>query len=164
MSEMWSKIKEIIENKLLTFHKWLQDWITTKVFDDEWLWLEALIDILCQIEMYWYPITHKEFKQELNCMNIMAIEPNAPQQRSIAQQTIPEHTFYCQGCKYSSYSKIARFFYGTQCDGYCYYLGKGDFSFINSTDILWDGCKECGINEDIEEEYEIESVNTGDNL
>ena len=29
-------------------------------------------------------------------------------------------------------------------DKYCYYLGKGDYSFIRGTAILWDGCKECG--------------------
>lgn len=72
--------------------------------------------------------------------------------QSQAMLDIPKDTFYCQGCKYSTYSKLARFFFGSQCDGYCYYLGRGDFSLLHPTDLLWDGCKECCINEDIEED------------
>lgn len=164
MSEMWRKIKEIISEKLYNLHNNFKGWIATKVYDDDWIWLQALIDILCQIEMYIELIRDPEFKKQLDITDIIKVEPNSPQKRSIAQQTIPENTLYCQGCPYGDTSKIATFFYGSQCNGYCYYLGKGDFSLIRSTEILWDGCKACGINEDLEDDYEIEEINAGDNL
>ena len=58
------------------------------------------------------------------------------------QETIPKDTQYCSGCEYGSWSYLADFFFG---DGaFCYYLGKGDFSYITPTDLLFDGCKCCG--------------------
>ena len=39
-------------------------------------------------------------------------------------------------------------------DGFCYYLNQGDFTFGHPTDLLWDGCKCCGVNNDIEEDIE----------
>ena len=78
---------------------------------------------------------------------------SAGQKESYADKNIPKETFYCEGCMYKGRSKLAKFFFGYQSCGYCYYLGKGDFSFIKPTMILWDGCKECGRFEDIPEEH-----------
>jgi hypothetical protein len=41
-----------------------------------------------------------------------------------------------------------------QENGFCSYLNKGDWQ-KNGTFLLWDACKECGINDDWEEEDEI---------
>lgn len=57
------------------------------------------------------------------------------------------HYHYCDDCPYADTSKVAKALFGYQCAGYCYYLGKGDYSFSRSTSILWDGCKECGIHD-----------------
>jgi len=35
-----------------------------------------------------------------------------------------------------------------QENGYCHYLGKGDWEMDNAISLLWDQCKECGINID----------------
>jgi hypothetical protein len=45
-------------------------------------------------------------------------------------------------------------------DGFCYYLNRGDFTFGHPTDLLWDGCKCCGINEQEELELLDTSINT----
>ena len=39
-------------------------------------------------------------------------------------------------------------------NGFCYYLNQGDFTFGHPTDLLWDGCKCCGVNNDIEDDIE----------
>lgn len=61
------------------------------------------------------------------------------------ESKIPKNDMYCSGCPYKTYSKIVKMIYGGQVSGYCYYLNRGDFSYINSTMLLWDDCKECGI-------------------
>ena len=35
-----------------------------------------------------------------------------------------------------------------QENGYCYYLDRGDWETDSATSLLWDQCKECGINID----------------
>lgn len=61
------------------------------------------------------------------------------------ESKIPKNNIYCSDCPYRTHSMIVNLIYGSQCDGYCYYLNRGDFSYINSTMLLWDGCKECGV-------------------
>jgi len=39
----------------------------------------------------------------------------------------------------------------SQENGYCYLIGRGDWE-IGATSLLWDQCKECGINDDLDEE------------
>lgn len=39
----------------------------------------------------------------------------------------------------------------SQGSGYCHFLKQGDWDF-EWLGLLWDQCKECGINDDIEEE------------
>jgi len=88
----------------------------------------------------------KEFKDRMDTCSVL----NKYSRKCDWQETIPENTFYCSGCEYRGWSSLANFFFGDQCDGYCYYLGKGDFSYVRPTQLLWDGCKECGLGEDIE--------------
>jgi hypothetical protein len=38
-----------------------------------------------------------------------------------------------------------------QSNGYCSFLGEGDWE-PNGTSLLWDSCKECGINDNFEDE------------
>lgn len=49
-----------------------------------------------------------------------------------------------------------------QANGYCAFLGRGDWDevrygedgqqeIVTGTTLLWDGCKECEVNEDIDE-------------
>ena len=40
----------------------------------------------------------------------------------------------------------------SQEDGYCQYLGVGDWEMGQGHGLLWDQCKECGINENFERE------------
>ena len=40
---------------------------------------------------------------------------------------------------------------------------KGDFSYVQPTDLLWDGCKECGIGEDFDDEEEYSVVDEKEN-
>lgn len=42
--------------------------------------------------------------------------------------------------------------HGEQESGYCAFLQKGDWMDKDGTMLLWDACKECGINDDLEEE------------
>ena len=32
-----------------------------------------------------------------------------------------------------------------QCNGYCHFLGEGDWD-VEGLSLLWDQCKECGVN------------------
>lgn len=43
-----------------------------------------------------------------------------------------------------------------QENGYCHYLQKGDWDFTFG--LLWDQCKECGVNLDEENEDEMEPL------
>ena len=136
-------------------HDKFRDFISYLIFDRGWTWLEFLISLLCDIEMQLPLIFDEEFRHDLNRADTRMIHP-VEEETTYADREIPKNTFYCEDCIFCERSKVADFFYGSQSTGYCYYLGKGDFSFIRPTQILWDGCKECGKFEDIEideEEY-----------
>ena len=102
--------------------------------------LEWFLHSLCELEMTFKLLFDKEFKENLDTMNVC----NKYSKNTFWQRTIPKNTMYCDGCKFGAYSKLAEFFFGPHGCSYCYYLGKGDFSYYNSTMLLFDGCKECG--------------------
>lgn len=52
---------------------------------------------------------------------------------------IPKNTCYCENCKWRRINKTKN----SQENGYCMYLGTGDW-VENGTDLIWDGCKDCG--------------------
>ena len=122
------------------------------IFDLNWTWLEFVLSGLCELEMQFKLIFDKKLRHYVNCADTIFISEG--QEKSYSEQFIPKKTFYCEDCIYQGCSKLANFFFGYQSSGYCYYLGKGDFSFMKPTTILWDGCKECGRYEDIEIEDE----------
>ena len=101
--------------------------------------LNFIIAMLCEIEVKLKLLFNKEFRENLQTVNV----GNAYDDLSDWQRNIPKNTIYCEDCPYKTYSKIAKFFYGSQFDGYCYYLNQGDFTYGNATELLWDGCKEC---------------------
>ena len=41
-----------------------------------------------------------------------------------------------------------------QENGYCHFMKKGDWE-IGETFLLWDQCKECGINDELEEDEKV---------
>ena len=102
--------------------------------------LEWLLHSLCELEMTFKLLLDKDFKLELDTMNVLHKSSDMTEW----QEIIPKNTDYCGSCKFKAYSKLAEFFFGPQGCSYCYYLGKGDFSYYNSTRLLFDGCKECG--------------------
>ena len=101
--------------------------------------LEWLLHSLCELEMTFKLLLDKEFKLELDTMNVLHKSSDMTEW----QEIIPKNTDYCGSCKFKAYSKLAEFFFGHQSNSYCYYLGKGDFSYYNPTRLLFDGCKEC---------------------
>lgn len=127
---MWNKL-----------HLAFQNLIAYLTYEKNWVWLDMVICLLCEVEMYLKVALDSEFKERLDTCDI------GGNGSTDALDSIPKNSFYCQGCPFYNVSKIASFFYGKQMDGYCYYLGKGDFTFFHGTMLLWDGCKECGINE-----------------
>lgn len=129
-------------------HEKFKEWIAEKVWDKNWIWLNFFISLLCEIEMAIPLFKNPEEYRQINLAGVIRVHPQGGTE-SYAQRVIPKETFYCENCSFYARSNVARFFYGNQCCGYCYYLGKGDFSFLQPTDLLWDGCKECGINEDM---------------
>ena len=128
--------EDVVDKSWLTiFHMKFKDIIAYLIYDRKWIWLEWLISSLAHTEMELKLVFDKELKEEIEQSDYTAI---------------PKQSLYCQSgpdfCPFGVFtSSIAKFFYGSQCDGYCYYLSKGDFSFNRPTDLLWDGCKECGI-------------------
>jgi len=126
--------------------------ISFLIYDLNWTWLEFILSNLCELEMQFRLIFDKKLRHYINSADTVFV--SAGQEKSYSEQFIPKNTLYCEDCIYKGTSKLANFFYGYQSCGYCYYLGKGDFSFMKPTDILWDGCKECGRYEDIEIEDE----------
>ena len=120
------------------FLKTFQNFICYLIYHRNWTWLELIIEILCTFEINLKLIKDQDYREMVDYADYSL------NGTSNADEFIPKNTMYCEDCIYKSKSKIAEFFYGYQCSGYCYYLGKGDFSIINPTEILWDGCKECG--------------------
>ena len=130
-----------IQNGFKIIHKLFQELIAWLIYERQWAWLELLISVLCDIEMSLKLLKDKELKFYTD----NADEPTYNNKNETnSDVAIPKNTLYCNDCLYKSYSKLAKFFYGEQSCGYCYYLEKGDFSFTKSTMLLWDGCKECG--------------------
>ncbi len=113
------------------------------------LWLHALIDILCQIEMYVKIMINPDYYRLVSGCRVINV--SAGQTKARMEDIIPHNTLYCEDCKFRRRSMIARFFFGNQADGYCDFLGRGDFSFMNPTELLWDGCKECRWYDEIQE-------------
>ena len=136
---------------LKRLHIKFQDFIYSLVEDHGWIWIDILIDALCHIEVNFKLAKDKEFMESIKTGDVSP----GPEHKSLNQKRIPENEVYCDGCPFAVRSSIAKFFYGDQMHGYCYYLNNGDFCFGHPTDLLWDGCKCCGINDDIE----IEEVN-----
>lgn len=52
----------------------------------------------------------------------------------------------CKSCPFHTYRKGK----GEQNDGYCRYLKHGDWMVKRGIGLLWDGVKECGINDEFE--------------
>ena len=102
--------------------------------------LEWVLCSLCELEMTFKLLLDKEFKYKLDTMNVLHKSSDLTEW----QETIPKNTMYCGDCEFRAYSHLAEFFFGPQGHSYCYYLGKGDFSYYNPTMLLFDGCKECG--------------------
>lgn len=120
----------------------IQNLISYLIWDREWYWLHLLISTLCDLEMQGKLLKDIDFKDEIDFSDI--IRTSAGEEYTRASINIPKNTFYCDDCPYADRSKIATALLGHQSAGYCYYLGKGDYSFVKATSILWDGCKECG--------------------
>ena len=123
-------------------HHWFVDWFYSLTQKQGFQWLDLLVNMLCVLEMNIKLYKDKEFKDDVNVADMNW------------DRVIPTNTLYCDGCMYKSRSNIARLFYGTQMDGFCYYLNRGDFTYGHYTDILWDGCKCCGIGEEFDDEDE----------
>ena len=102
--------------------------------------LEWVLCSLCELEMTFKLLLGKKFKYKLDTMNVL----HKSSDLTVWQETIPKNTMYCGDCEFRAYSHLAEFFFGPQGHSYCYYLGKGDFSYYNPTRLLFDGCKECG--------------------
>lgn len=66
------------------------------------------------------------------------------------KEVIPEG-IYCDGCPYHDYSKT----HEHQDNGFCWFEEIGDWQ-INQLSLLWDGCKECGIKDEVEYDEEID--------
>ena len=120
------------------------DFMGTLIYDKHWSWLELIIASLSELEIGIYLLTHTEVRNRINRCTITSSKDEI----WYAYQVIPKNSFYCETCPFWAYSKIAKFFYGEQTDGYCFFLGKGDFSYIRPTDLLWDQVKCCGLFED----------------
>lgn len=138
------RLKEINWKELPSnLHKKFRNLIAMFIYERNWYWLEYLISLLATIEMELPLVFDKDFRRECNTSDTVCVNPPQEEKGSLASRVIPKDIFYCEGCYFEGRSEIARFFYGYQCCGYCYYLGKGDFSFLRPTELLWDGCKEC---------------------
>lgn len=137
--------------------RWIQDLVAYLTYDRNWTWLDLLISSLCTLEVYIPLIKDTNLKHYIDCADTVFV--SAGQKESYAAGFIPKNTMYCDGCIYKTHSRIADFFYGYQCSCFCYYLNRGDFSFVKHTDELWDDCKACGLYE-FEDEDEEETGKT----
>lgn len=129
-------------------HTWFVDWFYSLTEKKGFRWLDLLVTMLCVLEVNFKLYKNRDYRDAINVADMTW------------EEDIPKDTFYCQDCKYKTRSKIARLFYGTQMDGFCYYLNRGDFTYGHYTDILWDGCKCCGIHEGVDDEHyeSLESI------
>lgn len=134
-----------------------QDFISHLIYEKNWYFIHFIISTLCDIEMGIKLLFDKDFKEHLDSCNIKVIDDKY----FPYEYNIPKNTFYCEDCPYRTRSHIATFLLGNQSNGYCYYINNGDYRFINPTDLLWDGCKSCDIDDYIIEKIEdkIEEIN-----
>ena len=160
---MWGKIKEIISEKFKQpwYAKYRDPWYKQIYYN--WInfvysltskhpKLQVLLCTLAELEVHLRLAKDQELFEKVDSAHCF----NKELDDIIATTIIPKNTFYCQDCPFKTRSKIARFFFGDDFEGYCYFLGRGDFSYINPTDILWDGCKCCNVNDDFDEEEVVE--------
>lgn len=148
----WKDLQKTLHTHFINFIFFLTNTLN-------WIWLDAFISAMCTLEVYLKLAKRKELLEELQVCDVCS----GFDKEATYMQRIPEHDLYCGTCPYWERSKLASLFYGHQLQGYCYFLNTGDFSFGHATDLLWDGCKCCGINEDIDwedetYEYDIEST------
>lgn len=151
----YSQYRKTPKEKIMgAFH----DFIAYLTFDLNWKWVDLLISTLSDFEVNLRLISNKELFEEVDSAHIWCSE----EEKTVgARDCIPLNTEYCDDCPFRTISKIAKFFYGNQSCGYCYYEGKGDYSLTNPSDLMWDGCKCCGENgyENYDaEEYEEEEI------
>lgn len=127
--------------------------------DKGWTWIDAIISSLAQLEVNLHLCPYKELRDKLLIADTQYSLGNDKWTEAPIKEIVPEDLLYCQDCVCRDFSRVAAFFYGDQMSGYCHYLAKGDFSFTNPTDLLWDGCKCCSINTDEEiEEYNSTNI------
>lgn len=118
-------------------------------FLDKHKLLKYIICLICTVEAEVRFITDSKLCDFLdNCSSKVVNEDedlladNFP-----INDVIPSNTYYCEDCDMRSFSKLAQLIFGS--GHYCLYLQRGDFSFSQPTDLLWDGVKCCGINQGI---------------
>lgn len=124
-------------------------------FLEEHRLVRYVVCLICSIEAETRFITDKEMCEFLDgCHNktLETLENGESLDDLFEKETpidtrIPKNTYYCEDCEFKSTSKLARWIWGT--GSYCLYLQRGDFSFSQPTDLLWDGVKCCGINQGI---------------
>lgn len=156
MSDWWKKYEPTLKQKLIKkLHLAFNNFICYLTSDLQWYWLDAIIDTLCYLEVNLKLAKRKEFRDNLYTGDVCV-----PGGKTWCHEQIPEDSLYCDRCPFAVTSKIATLFYGSQMNGFCYYLNQGDFTFGHPTDLLWDGCKCCGINEQEELELPDTSINT----
>lgn len=126
-------------------HDKFRDVIAYLIYDRHWDWLSSFIYTLCNLEMALYLKVDKELQELLR-----TADQKGENGKSNIEEIVPENSLYCDLCPFREVSSVATFFYGYQSSGYCHYIKNGDYNDSEGTMILWDGCKECGINEDIE--------------
>lgn len=125
----------------------IRDLIAYLIYEKNWYWLHALISLLCETEMKIRLLLDKEYYEKLSCAGMCTYG-----EKPYIYYAIPHNTLYCDGCPFRHKSEIADVLFGYQSSGWCDLIGRGDFSFVNPTDLLWDGCKECGYYEWEEDE------------
>ena len=63
----------------------------------------------------------------------------------LGESVIPDGC-YCQQCPYFDCATNKE----EQSNGFCWYIGRGDWDDPSAAALLWDGCKECGIKDKID--------------
>ena len=158
---MWNKIKDIFKQPWYAKYRdpWYKriyyNWINFIYYltsTRNWKWLEVLICNLADLEVLLKLIKDKDLYEKVSEAHSFNKELND----IIGTIYIPKDELYCGNCPFRVKSKIATFFLGDDFDTYCYFLGRGDYSIINPTDLLWDGCKCCDVNTDVSEDAEVE--------
>ena len=130
-------------------------------FLEEHRLVRYIVCLICSIEAETRFITDKKMCEFLDGCHNVALKDSETLNDLFEKETpidtrIPKNTYYCEDCEFRSESKLAKWIWGT--GSYCLYLQRGDFSFSQPTDLLWDGVKCCGRNEDVFDKIEYEDV------